>query len=136
MVDKRFTDLPLLVHSRSVHSAAVELKEAVEELIGVAQEVQRSGGEGAGAGDLVRLILEQGGPSRRRVGKAMAAYEHEVMRLRGELVRVQVDELHMTLTDVARGMGISRTMAARLYRAGCSTGGPTSGPPETPHRPG
>lgn len=121
MVDETSDDLSLVVCSRSVHSAAAELKEAVEELTSVAEEVQRAGREGAGARDLIRLIIDQGGPPRRRVGRAMAAYEHEVMRLRGELVRVQVDELHMTMTDVARTMGISRTMATRLYRTGGST---------------
>jgi predicted DNA-binding protein (UPF0251 family) len=47
----------------------------------------------------------------------MEEYEHAVMLFRRGMVRALVDEGGLSLTEVARRMGVSRQGVARLYDA-------------------
>lgn len=51
------------------------------------------------------------------VQDAMGAVEKLVRRTRSEGIRILVDSGQLTLAEVARLLGISSTMAGRLYRA-------------------
>ncbi|MEA2646234.1 MAG: hypothetical protein QOE92_1317 [Chloroflexota bacterium] len=61
----------------------------------------------AGSGDEARL----------QASVAMEEYEHAVMLFRRGMVRALVDEGGLSLTEVARRMGVSRQGVARLYDA-------------------
>lgn len=109
--------------SASVNQAARELRRLLDEVVDV---TGRAGRSEAGSTGTVQLLLDRGGPARRRVVEAIAAYEHEVMLLRGAVARTLVEQCNMTVSEAAREMGISRTMAARLYRSS-GPAGATSG---------
>lgn len=65
----------------------------------------------------VQSLVEAGEPQLRRcVGGAIDQYERAVSRFRSAVVRTLVDDAGLTLAAAARCLGVSRTMAARLYR--------------------
>jgi predicted transcriptional regulator len=55
------------------------------------------------------------------------------MTLRAQVVRFLVEEEHITLTEVARMMAITRQTATRLYRSAPPLRAPT--PPDGPRLP-
>jgi hypothetical protein len=66
--------------------------------------------------EIVADLMEQGGrEAHLRSSATIASFEHAVMMYRVGLVRAMVDEEKLTFVKVARHMGVSRQMIARLY---------------------
>jgi hypothetical protein len=115
--------------SRSTSTA--RLLEAINRIEQTGEEAQRAIREGIASIDearerlladvpvseLVAELIAQGGrEARLRSSAAIDAYEHAVMVYRACLIRTMVDEEKLTFAQVARHMGVSRQMVARLYR--------------------
>jgi hypothetical protein len=62
------------------------------------------------------LISQGGREARLRSSAAIEAFEHAVMVYRVGLIRAMVDEEKLSFAEVARLLGVSRQMVARLYR--------------------
>ena len=107
------------------------LLEAIERIEQTGEEAQRAIGEGVASMDVARerllagvpvseivadLIAQGGRDARLRSSAAIEAYEHAVMVYRAGLIRVMVDEEKLSFAQVARRMGVSWQMTARLYR--------------------
>jgi len=94
---------------------------AISELAGAVAVVREIRVERAGGLDLVSVaeaLAVRGGPARRSVAAAFQDYEHAVAVLRGRVIRTLVDDHGVTLSALARRMGLSRQAVARLYNAG------------------
>jgi len=66
--------------------------------------------------EIVADLMAQGGrEARLRSSAAIEAFEHAVMMYRVGLIRAMVDEESLSFAEVARRMGVSRQMIARLY---------------------
>jgi hypothetical protein len=106
------------------------LLEAIKRIEQTGEEAQRAIGEGLASIDGARRRLEadipvseivadlmaQGGrEARLRSSAAIEAFEHAVMMYRVGLIRAMVDEEKLSFAEVARRMGVSRQMIARLY---------------------
>jgi hypothetical protein len=107
------------------------LLEAIKRIEQTGEEAQRAIGEGLESIDGARerlmagvpvseivadLMAEGGREARLRSSAAIEAFEHAVMMYRVGLIRAMVDEEKLTFAEVARRMGVSRQMIARLYR--------------------
>jgi hypothetical protein len=107
------------------------LLEAIKRIEQTGEEAQRAIGEGIASIDGARerlvagvpvseivadLIAQGGREARLRSSAAIEAYEHAVMVYRAGLIRAMVDEEKLSFAQVARRMGVSRQMTARLYR--------------------
>ena len=79
--------------------------------------VVRDWGQRADAAGVDDLMAADEPELRRRVEARFKAYQHDMMRLRSTMIRALVDTEGMTITAAAEHLGISRPMAARLYRA-------------------
>jgi DNA invertase Pin-like site-specific DNA recombinase len=84
-------------------------------VLGSAREARR---RGASILEVAQELARSGAQPRRAVAAAFQEYEHAVASLRAAVVRALVDDEGMPLSAVARGMGISRQAATRLYQAG------------------
>ena len=72
---------------------------------------------GVPVSEIVADLISQGGrEARLRSSAAIEAFEHAVMVYRVGLIRAMVDEEKLSFAEVARLMGVSRQMIARLYR--------------------
>jgi hypothetical protein len=106
------------------------LFEAIRRIEQTGQEAQRAIGEGlesidgarerlvAGVpvSEIVADLMAQGGREvRLRSSAAIEAFEHAVMMYRVGLIRAMVDDEKLSFAEVARRMGVSRQMIARLY---------------------
>ena len=106
------------------------LLEAIKQIELTGEEAQRSIGEGLASVDgarerlvagvpvseIVADLMAQGGrEARLRTTAAIEAFEHAVMLYRVGLIRAMVDEEKLSFAEVARRMGVSRQMIARLY---------------------
>jgi hypothetical protein len=107
------------------------LLEAIKRIEQTGEEAQRAIGEGLASMDGARerpaagvpvstivadLIAQGGRDARLRSSAAIDAFEHAVMMYRVGLIRAMVDEEELSFAEVARRMGVSRQMIARLYR--------------------
>ncbi len=107
------------------------LLETIKRIEQTGEEAQRAIGEGLASIDgarerlvagvpvseLVTDLIAQGGrEARLRSSAAIDAFEHAVMVYRAGLIRAMVDEEKLSFAEVARLMGVSRQMIARLYR--------------------
>ena len=63
-----------------------------------------------------RGLVRDGRDVRQQASAAMDGYEGAVRRFRGAMVRSLVEEGNLSLTEVARRMGVSRQAVARLYQ--------------------
>jgi hypothetical protein len=112
-------------------ASAPRLLEAIKRIEQTGEEAQKAIGEGlasidgawerlvAGApvSEVVADLIAQGGrETRLRSSAAIEAFEHAVMVYRVGLIRAMVDEEKLTFAEIARRMGVSRQMIARLYR--------------------
>jgi predicted DNA-binding protein (UPF0251 family) len=70
-----------------------------------------------------RVLSRAGRETRLRAATAMDEYERAAMRFRGAVVRALVEGGNLSLTEVARRMGVSRQVVTRLYQAGHGTAG-------------
>lgn len=75
-----------------------------------------------------RDALVDGNQLRLDIQNAMGAVEKLVRRMRSEGIRILVDSGQLSLAEVARLLGISSTMAGRLYRAAATAQTPSSSP--------
>jgi transcriptional regulator with XRE-family HTH domain len=104
---------------------------AIKQIERTGEEAQRAIGEGLASiegarerllagvpvSEIVADLMAQGGrEARLRSSGAIEAFEHAVMRYRVGLIRSMVDEEELSFAEVARRMGVSRQMIARLYR--------------------
>jgi hypothetical protein len=104
---------------------------AIKQIEQTGEEAQRAIGEGLASiegarerllagvpvSEIVADLMAQGGrEARLRSSGAIEAFEHAVMRYRVGLIRSMVDEEELSFAEVARRMGVSRQMIARLYR--------------------
>lgn len=107
------------------------LLEAIKRIEQTGEEARRAIGEGIASVDGARdrlvagvpvseivadLVAQGGREARLRSSAAIEAYEHAVMVYRVGLIRAMVDEEKLSFAQVARHMGVSRQMIARLYR--------------------
>jgi hypothetical protein len=107
------------------------LLEAIKRIELTGEEAQRSIGEGLASVDGARERLVAGVPvseivadlmahggreARLSISAAIEAFEHAVMLYRVGLIRAVVDDEKLSFAEVARRMGVSRQMIARLYR--------------------
>jgi hypothetical protein len=106
------------------------LLEAIKRIEQTGEDAQRAIGEGLASIDgarrrlvadipvseIVADLMAQGGrEARLRSSAAIEAFEHAVMMYRVGLIRAMVDEEKLSFAEVARRMGVSRQMIARLY---------------------
>ena len=96
---------------------------AIETAVGALRE----GGDARNAGrsliDVVNaLIAANGRETRLSAAEAFREYERAIASMRAGVVRALVDEDGLSLTDVAKCMGISRQAATRLYEPGPERG--------------
>lgn len=111
-------------------ASASWLLEAIKRIEQTGEEAQRAIGEGLASIDgarqrlvagipvseIVADLMAQGGrEARLRSSAAIEAFEHAVMLYRVGLIRAMVDEEKLSFAEVARRMGVSRQMIARLY---------------------
>jgi hypothetical protein len=107
------------------------LMEAIQRIEQTGEDAQRAIGEGLASiegareglmagvpvSEIVADLISQGGrEARLRSAAAIEAFEHAVMVYRVGLIRAMVDEEKLSFAEVARLMGVSRQMIARLYR--------------------
>jgi hypothetical protein len=106
------------------------LLEAIKRVEQTGEEAQRAIGEGLASiegarqrlvagmpvSEIVTDLMAQGGrEARLRSSRAIETFEHAVMMYRVGLIRAMVDEEKLSFAEVARRMGVSRQMIARLY---------------------
>jgi len=100
-----------------VIAAAREAQEALRQTVALMQQVRQMHEQGMSIVEVTREYHDRGWREQRlATGRSLAAYESSMLGLRSQIVRDLVDNYGMTLTAVAKVMGVSRTMAARLYR--------------------
>jgi hypothetical protein len=107
------------------------LLDAIQRIEETGEEAQRAIGQGLASIDGARerlmagvpvseivtdLIAQGGREARLRSSASIEAFEHAVMLYRVGLIRSMVDGEKLTFAEVARRMGVSRQMIARLYR--------------------
>ena len=112
-------------------ASAPRLLEAIKRIEQAGEDAQKAIGEGLASIDGARerlvagvpvseivadLIAQGGRETRLRSSAAIEAFEHAVMVYRVGLIRAMVDEEKLTFAEIARRMGVSRQMIARLYR--------------------
>jgi hypothetical protein len=115
----------------SPESSTPGLLDAIDRIQQTGDGAQRSIGEGLASiegarerlvagvpvSEIVADLIAQGGrEARLRSSAAIEAFEHAVMVYRVGLIRAMVDEEKLSFAEVARRMGVSRQMIARLYR--------------------
>lgn len=94
---------------------------AMSELAGAVEVLRDIRAERVGGLDLVSVaeaLAVRGAPARRSAAAAFQDYEHAVAVLRGRVIRTLVDDQGVTLSALARRMGLSRQAVARLYKGG------------------
>lgn len=106
------------------------LLEAIKRIEQAGDDAQRAIGEGLASiegarerlvagvpvSEIVADLIAQGGrDARLRSSAAIEAFEHAVMVYRVGLIQAMVDEEKLSFAEVARRMGVSRQMIARLY---------------------
>lgn len=66
--------------------------------------------------EIAQDLASRGGAARSDTAAAYRAYERAAFDLRASVVRALVDDEGLSLSQVARAMGVSRQTVARLYR--------------------
>lgn len=103
----------------NVQCRAVALHEALDRTVEALMTARQERVAGAPLVEIVTGFVERGGiTTRRSVDEAFRAYTAAITAYRAEAVRALVDHGAMTLSEVARLVGVSRQMVSRLYRAG------------------
>jgi DNA-directed RNA polymerase specialized sigma subunit len=112
----------LLASIELVESAAEAARRALDAAVQSVEETRRERQAGLPMVEIAdRALARSGREARLQASAAMDEYENAVMRFRGGVVRALVDEGNLSLSEVARRMGVSRQVVARLYRAGTDT---------------
>ncbi len=92
-------------------------------------EIREAGRADRSAADVARMTATQGRERRLAADASFAAYQQANAALRMALVKAMVDEDRLSFTDAGALLGVSRTMASRLYR-GVYADGKQIGPKE------
>jgi DNA invertase Pin-like site-specific DNA recombinase len=72
---------------------------------------------GDGLVDIIPALVARGGRETRLAPtRAYHAFERAITAYRARAIRELVDDEHMTYTEIAELIGVSRQMVARLYR--------------------
>lgn len=109
-----------------VEAAANDLQEALERFMDALHEARSRRLAGTGAVDIANGLVARGGRALRLAPTvAFREFEAAVTDYRASMIRVLVDEDHLTFTEVGELTGASRQMVARLYRRAAG-GGPAS----------
>jgi DNA-directed RNA polymerase specialized sigma subunit len=98
-----------------------DVDEGLGTLAAIALEVQavfRESGERvrSGRGTLTDVVAERGARDRKRLEEAIRIAQARIRKTRVHLIRTMVEEEGMTLTAVAKLMGISRQAVSALYQ--------------------
>jgi len=107
-----FTDAidDVVRHADAVHHAT---DRAAHELLRAKQEREA----GVPLVDVISGLVARGGRTTRlAASEAFLEFEQSLMAYRATAIRGLVDEEQMTFTEIARLIGVSRQMVARLYR--------------------
>ena len=108
----------LLDRVERVQQTAREAIDALESAIRALEIAHDELTNGVAPVAAVEAMLARGGTTTRvRASHALTRYSAAAMALRAEVVRLLVEDAGLTVTDVARKMGVSRQLAARLYQA-------------------
>jgi hypothetical protein len=100
-----------------VEGAANDLHEALGRVMDALGEARSKRLAGAGAVDIANGLMARGGRALRLAPTvAFREFEAVVTDYRASMIRVLVDEDHLTFTEVGELTGASRQMVARLYR--------------------
>jgi hypothetical protein len=100
-------------------AACVSLEDAVRSL----EDGARWRSTGRSVTDIVDDLLAGGGRDiRLGTTDVFRDYERAIAAMRASVVRFLVDDEGLSLTDVARKMGVSRQAVARLYRSDVEDG--------------
>lgn len=124
--------MPLADHERSPGPTLSDLRHAADEVIlaldracdglratrEVLSEVMNDPGVADAVGFIDGLLARAGPETRRAAGVSMADYQAATMRFRGLAIRLLVDVEEMTLSEAGKRLGVSRTMATKLYQGG------------------
>jgi hypothetical protein len=101
-----------------VASAGRQACLAIETAVGALRQGSEARSGGRPIVDVVEELIGAGGrETRLSAADAFREYERAIASMRAVVVRALVDEGHLSLTDVAKRMKISRQAAARLYEA-------------------
>jgi hypothetical protein len=86
----------------------------------VLSEVMDDPGVADAVGFIDGLLARAGPETRRAAGVSLADYQATTMRFRGLAIRVLVDAEGLTLAEAGKRLGVSRTMATKLYQGGAA----------------
>ena len=101
-----------------VRSAAVDLHLALDRIVGQLESAAASRKGGASLLEVVhQLVEEDGRESRLGPTVTFRGFERAVTGYRAQTVRRLVDDDRLSFTEVARLIGVSRQMVARLYKS-------------------
>lgn len=100
-----------------VDEAADHLRTALDNTVEVLEAAKRDRLAGIGLAEIVQRLVDRGGRNV-RLGPTFAVRELEraVTAYRSAVIRVLVDDEHMSFSAVGDLTGVSRQMVARLYR--------------------
>jgi Trp operon repressor len=102
-----------------VERKARAAQDALDAVVQSLAETRDERGAGLTMAEIADRALAQGGrETRLRAATAMDEYERAAMTLRGRVIRALIDDGNLSLTEVARRMGVSRQVVTRLYQVG------------------
>jgi hypothetical protein len=100
-----------------VERAADDLRASLDLVMDVLADARTARLSGDGLVDIIRGLIARGGRETRLAPtRSFRAFEQEMTAYRARSIRALVDEEHMTYTEIAQLIGVSRQMVARLYR--------------------
>jgi DNA-directed RNA polymerase specialized sigma24 family protein len=105
-----------------VERAADDLHASLDVVMDALADARTARVAGDDLGDIIRGLIERGGREARLAPThAFHAFEQALTSYRARAIRSLVDDEHMTYTEIAELIGVSRQMVARLYRDTSST---------------
>jgi hypothetical protein len=124
--------VPVADHEHRPRPNLCDLRDAADEVIlaldracdglratrEVLSEVMDNPGVADAVGFIEGLLARAGPETRRAAGVSMADYQAATMRFRGLAIRLMVDVEGETLAGAGKRLGVSRTMATKLYQGG------------------
>jgi hypothetical protein len=105
-----------------VQRAADDLHASLDVVVDALADARTARVAGDGLVDIIRALVDRGGREARLAPtQAFHAFEQSITAYRARAIRALVDDEHMTYTEIAELIGVSRQMVARLYRGTSST---------------
>jgi DNA-directed RNA polymerase specialized sigma24 family protein len=100
-----------------VQRAADDLHASLDVVMDALADARTARVAGDGVVDIVRGLVARGGRETRLAPtQAFRAFEQAITAYRARAIQALVDDEHMTYTEIAGLLGVSRQMVARLYR--------------------